>query len=206
MPREAGLRELWEVTLMKKSSSRLPESVSLGAVVMFQVVVRFIQRAFDVADKIQTTCGLAAEANDDIALGVVIGHSQHLAVRLETMRGAFDHFVGRLAPAREQDFDAAGGVGLWCPGRRSAAVEKNRYRRTDGILVTRENVNQFFARRGGMARFAGRQLRPTMQEAVTINQYADERHISIVALRSGNGIHKLTRSPPMLETTPPFCN
>jgi hypothetical protein len=40
-------------------------------------------------------------------------------------------------------------------------------------------VDQFIARKRGVARRAGRELRPTVQEAVAIHEYAHERHLEI---------------------------
>ena len=74
---------------------------------MFQIVRRFCHRAFEVADEVHTTYGLATQTDDDIPLGVVVGDGQDLAIGLEAMRGALDHLIGRLAGAREQDLHVA---------------------------------------------------------------------------------------------------
>jgi hypothetical protein len=37
-------------------------------------------------------------------------------------------------------------------------------------------MDQFIPRGGGMARLAGRQFRPAMQQTVAINQNADQSH------------------------------
>ena len=44
------------------------------------------------------------------------------------------------------------------------------------VTVEAQHMHQFIARRRGMARFAGREFRPTVQQAVAIDEYAHERH------------------------------
>ena len=58
---------------------------------------RLGQCRLHVTNEIQATRCLPAHADDNVPLGVVVGYSQHFAVRLKAMRRSLDHLVRRLA-------------------------------------------------------------------------------------------------------------
>ena len=70
----------------------------------------------------------------------------------------------------------------------AGAVEKDRYRRANHVLIERQPPNQFLARRRRKPRPSRRQFRPLMQQAVAINQNAREHHEKSI-LTSGVLVH-----------------
>src|ERR1039457_4991236 len=66
------------------------ESVPLLAVVIFQLVLQFRQRAFNHADEIRAARHRAAETVHRVTLRPVVRDHEHLAVRLATVRRALN--------------------------------------------------------------------------------------------------------------------
>jgi len=66
---------------------------------MFNLIGLLRQGIFERLNEIPATGGKSSETDDRLALGEIIGHREHLAIRSKPMRGAFDQFVRRLAGA-----------------------------------------------------------------------------------------------------------
>src|SRR4051812_36257858 len=93
------------------SSTASIELIFLTPIMMFNLILQIRQRILHGLDKIPTTGCQAAEIDDRLALGPIVRHCQNFAVRLEAMRGALDHLVGRLSRAGKENFHFGGGGG-----------------------------------------------------------------------------------------------
>src|SRR5579862_1505843 len=80
------------------------EFVSFTPIVMFNLILQFRQCILHGLNKIPTTGCHAAEVDDRIALGRIIGYSKNFAVGLEAYRGALNHLIGSLPGPGEEDF------------------------------------------------------------------------------------------------------
>ena len=70
-------------------------------------------------------------------------------------------------------------------GGRAAAVEKNGYGRADGVLILGKPVDQLVASRLRMAWLAPGKFRPSVQQAIAINEYAHQCHPAKVLVPAG---------------------
>src|SRR5690349_16337560 len=125
----------------------------------FQVFLQSGQGVLHHINEVETTGGGAAHADDDVAFGVVVGDGEDFAVGFEAVGGAFDEVVGGLAGFGEEDLDVAVGVGFRGVGGCAGAVEEDGDGGAGGVLVAGEDVDEFVAGGGGMARFAGGEFR-----------------------------------------------
>ncbi len=150
-----------------------------GAIADADVVLDFGEGAFNGLNEAQTTGGHAAHGDDGVALGVVIGDGKDFAVGAESVRGAFDDFIGGLAGAGVEDFEFGGGFDGGKAAAGVGAVEDNGNGGADGVAVKGEAADEFIPRGGGMAGLAGRELGPGVQEAVAINEYPRQSHGTI---------------------------
>jgi hypothetical protein len=64
---------------------------------MFNVIAEFRQGIFDIPNEVPATGRAAAEANNRIPLGMIVGDSQDLPIGAKTVNGPLDHLVGGLA-------------------------------------------------------------------------------------------------------------
>ena len=73
------------------------ESMSLTPIVMFYVIRQFGERIFDGLNKIPTTRGQTAQADDRVSLGLIVRHGQHFAIIAEAMSGPFNQALPNRA-------------------------------------------------------------------------------------------------------------
>jgi len=99
------------------------------------------------------------------------------------VRRALDQIIRRLTAVGKQNLHCAAGIIFRLAAPRARAVKKNRDRRACRILILREHLHQRIARGLGMTRRTRRQLRPVVQQAVTVNKDSHQRHARIVAVR-----------------------
>ena len=152
------------------------EAASLAAIVMMKGLGPLTQGFSHLPDEPTTARREPIHRNHRIALGVVVRDREHLAPRGEAVRGAFDHLVRGLAVAREQHFDGVRGIMRTRRPPAARAVKENSHRCADGVLVMREATDELIPGGFGMARLPRRQLRPTVEQAVAVNQDAHQRH------------------------------
>ena len=161
----------------RRNGSLWPAETGLfGTVADADVVLQLGEGVFHGLNEAPATGRHPAQGDDGVALGVVVGDGQDFAVGAETVGGAFDDVIGGLAGAGVKDFEFRGGFngGKAVPGVR--AIEDDGDGRADGVAVKREAVDELVARGGGMAGLAGREFRPGVQEAVTVNKNPGQSH------------------------------
>lgn len=162
------------------------ETCAFGAVVNLEVVLQFAQGAFHGLNETQTTCGHPAHGDDGVALGIVVGDGQDFPVGAQPVRNTFDHIVGGLPGAGEENFQFRGGFDGGKAGPGVGAVKDDGDRRADGVTVKSQPMDEFVAGGGGMAGRAGGEFRPGVQEAVAINQNSRQRHAARLARQCQN--------------------
>src|SRR5579884_2895872 len=144
----------------------------------FDVIFQFGECGFNALDEIEAARSQSAHGHHRVALRKVIRHREHFSIRAETMRDAFDDLVRSLVGPRVKDLDFRRGFNSGQTDVIICAVEDDCDRRAHSIAIKRELANEFVAGSGGMARLAGSDFRPAMQQAVAINQNAHQSHDS----------------------------
>ena len=141
-----------------------------------QIFRQMAKRIANHADKIGATGDRTAEATHDIPLRKIIGDDQDLAVILKAVGGALDQIIRRLTAAGKNHFHRTAGLvpGFAAPG--ANPVKEDRYRCAAGVLVLGEHFYQRISRRLGMPRRPLGQLRPAVQQRISIHQDANQRH------------------------------
>ena len=151
--------------------------MTLVAIVISHLAIQFLQSLLHILNEIHTTRGHAAERQYGLALGMVVGDREDFAVIAKAMRNAFDDLIGALTRFRIQDFHLQGrGWADRARRGRTSSIENNRNRSAACILIESEHSNQLVAGCCRMTRLAGRQFRPAMQQAVTIDKNACQCH------------------------------
>lgn len=160
-------------------------TAALAQVVEAEIGLQFAEGIVDRPDEGLATLGMTAKANDGVAFGMVIGDDEDLAVGPESVGDPLDHVVGGLASLGVQDFDAGSGRNLGSTCRRALAIEENRHRGALRVLEPGQPLNQGFAGRGGMGRGARRELRPGVEQAVSVDEdpYQGHRRAIVACLR-----------------------
>src|SRR5579859_6729468 len=152
------------------------ETFLFGLVVSVDIFAQVRQRIVDHVDEIAATGHGAAEAADDIAFCTILGHHQHLAIGLEAVGGALDQGIGGLSAGGKNDLHRAGGFVFGLGAAVAPAVKKNGHRCTAGVLILGKQVNERIPGSLRMARRTLRQLRPLVEQRITVNQDANQRH------------------------------
>ena len=138
----------------------------------------------------------ATHRDDRVPFGVVIGDDKDFAIRLHAVCDTLDYLIGRLARPGKQNFNGGGRV---APGPRASmagAIEHNSDRGSHRIAVETKNMHQFIARGGRMSRGARCELRPTVEQAVTVHEYPDQCHARTKhQMRRGNKPQRVVSLP-----------
>lgn len=156
--------------------SALVVAVPLVAVVPLEIDLQFAESGLDLADEGFATLGMAAHGDDGVAFGVVVGDGEDFAVGAEAVGDPLDHVVGGLALARVEDFDLWAGGDLGDSGGGTLAIEEDGEGNPGHVLVAGELVDQCLACLGGVGGMAGCQRVPGVEEAVAVDEDADEGH------------------------------
>jgi hypothetical protein len=158
--------------------SAFAKALAFPPIVRFDFVAQVCQRAFDRLDEIGAIHRHSTHAGHRLALGKVIRYSKDLSKFRETICRPLDQIVRRLPGARIEHLDFIG-RNRFCrlaPG--AAAVEKDGDRRSRRVPILSQPGDQLIPRRGGVSRRTARQLRPIVQQAVAIDEDADQRHLA----------------------------
>jgi len=134
------------------------------------------QRVFDSLNEAVAARREAAHGDDGVTLRVIVSDDEHFPERLHAMRDALDDLVGRLAGFGEKNFHLRSRTRFLPHAAMPSAIEHDGDWGAGRITVEAQHVHKFIARGHGVARLARREFRPAMQEAVTVHEYAYERH------------------------------
>lgn len=118
-----------QMTPMERQWSELEgsaptEPVPFPAIDGGEIGFEFTEGGLDGADESFATLGMAAESDDGITFGVVIGDDQDFAVGKQSVDDPLDQVVGGLAAPGVEDLDLGSGECLGCSGGSSLAVEE----------------------------------------------------------------------------------
>ena len=165
-----------------ESASAL-ESRGLAAIVLFYKVGLFAERFLNGLDEFLATLRKTAHGNDSVAFGVVVRDGEGLAVRFQSIGGAFDEIIGRLAFFGVKHLEAVRRDRLGGIGWRAAAVKDDGKWCSDGVPVLGKLADEFLTGGSRVPGLTGRQLLPSMQETVAINEYANDCHVRSIVWR-----------------------